>query len=95
MSSFQKKCLHALESLLAKRQIAALFEVVHGNRENYVVARLAHADERLEIFIYEYEAGISLGKDWHAFESVDFDSDAELIDKLLQNTEQILTTPGD
>ncbi|HKI01710.1 MAG TPA: hypothetical protein VKK31_07015 [Thermoanaerobaculia bacterium] len=94
LTAFQIKCLYVLELLLARRQIAASFEVVHGNRENYVVARLAPTDERLEVFIYEDEAGIFLGKDWHAFESVDFDSGAELIEKLLQGIERYLQDHG-
>lgn len=94
LTAFQNECRHALETLLSNRQTAASFEVVYGNRENYVVARLAHTDEGLEVFIYEDEAGISLGKSWYPFESVDFNSDADLIEKLSQHLEHILAVPG-
>ena len=93
LSPFQEECREALDTFFSKKRLAASSEVVQGNHEIYVVMRLAQA-EKLKVFIYKDEAGFFLGKDWHPYESMDFNSSSELIEKLVSKIGQILAGSG-
>lgn len=90
LTYFQKKCLTALEEFLSRKGVAFSAEAVQGNSENYVVLRVVN-EPRIEVFIYEDEAGFYLGKEWHPYEEVDFDSGAELLSALILGISRILS----
>lgn len=89
LTIFQLKCREALEKLLLDKGLSAAFEV-QGVDEKYMLARLANLGDRFEVYIYEDEAGFFSGEEWHPYERVDFDSDADLIGKLMHDIDQYL-----
>jgi tellurite resistance-related uncharacterized protein len=88
LTPFQKQGRDALERFFAARRVALSLTVVEGEQEAYLVARPEHA-KKLEVFLYEDEAGFFLEQTWHPYESVDFDSSASLLDKLLSDLDRI------
>src|SRR5215208_6257195 len=88
LTPFQEQCRDALEKFFAERRVVLSLEVVEGEQETYLVARPDPA-KRLEIFLYEDEAGFFLEEMWHPYEAVDFNSPASLLEKLLSDLDRI------
>lgn len=90
VTGFQTRCCVAVETLLAAHGMSAPFELIHGNQENYLVAKSNAEGHQLEIFIYEDEAGYFKDRKWRPYEAVDFASEGQLTAKLVSDLDQLL-----
>ncbi len=85
MTEFQRKCIDAVlafvENLIHDK---ISFHEIRGEKENYFVGKVPHPSHVVDIYIYLDEAGFGVeGKDWIICERSDYDSDADLIDSLI------------
>jgi hypothetical protein len=100
LTKFQQNCLQAVEALLRSLGLPDQLKLVKGQKENYLRSELFHNGKNFKIYVYYDEAGFRLDRVWHAYETPDFDSPGELIEKFSKDLgnalrEDIKTTlPG-
>ena len=82
-TAFQRRCRAELEDLLGRRGLSSRSEWVEGEGESYWRALVGELSARLEVFVYEDEAGYYLGSAWHIHEASDFQSEGELMEAFL------------
>ena|SRR3989338_478298 len=81
MNKFQQKCVEVSQQILQKKGFTSCqFQEVKGKKETYFLTKLSKISKTYEIYIYDDEAGIAIGKEWFICERPDFSSDQELID---------------
>jgi hypothetical protein len=93
LTPFQIEGQKSVEAYLHVRGLAAEFECVDGKGETYLVAKVPGFSRRLEIYLYEDEAGFFVNDRWQPFESVDFDSQAQLLEQLLAGLSKVTEGP--
>lgn len=85
-SPFQLHCASEVAKLLREKGLSFRREPIEGNEESYFIFRMDSSTvEPLEIYVYEDEAGFLVGKDWHIWESPDYETPQELISAFLKS----------
>jgi hypothetical protein len=87
LTKFQQECQERVRELLSQHGHSSDFEVVKGREEEYLFLDFVDAGREIGVYIYEDEAGFSVGKDWYISEAQDFDSHNDLIVNFLRKLE--------
>ena len=92
LTTFQQRCLRALEQHLGARDLTPSFESMEPDRPavsggRYLKASVTLSDSTLDLYIYEDEAGFSYRGAWQICERQDYPSDAALIEALIGELE--------
>jgi hypothetical protein len=70
------------------------FQEVVGKSEAYYKADVQAGKKKVEIFVYDDEAGVMVdGHDWTPCERPDYDSDAELVEAFANKLAEKLANP--
>jgi hypothetical protein len=79
LTPFQSQCANEVARILRENNIPFRREQVEGEKESYLVFDVEPSSARhLKIYVYEDEAGFSLGKHWHLWEIPAYD-DSQLL----------------
>ncbi|MEM7051492.1 MAG: hypothetical protein AAF604_17630 [Acidobacteriota bacterium] len=73
INRFQELCSRDVDSLLDEGGLDYSRNLVEGDSESYMVYKVG-GGERIEVYIYEDEAGFYFGDDWYVFEAQDYPS---------------------
>lgn len=80
ITAFQKECMATCLSVLREKGFGECqFHEAAGKDERYFVANFSFGGRRFEIYVYEDEAGLFVGKEWFICEKPDYRSPQELI----------------
>ena len=79
MNEFQRKCMEVCDQVLVEFRISPEeFHEVKGKSEFYFLKQFTVEGRSYEIYLYEDEAGLMVGKEWLPCERYDFKSMEEL-----------------
>ena len=89
LSRFQRECSKAVLEKLSQLQVEA--EVAaEGSDEDYLRITATETVPRIEIYVYDDEAGFYCGESWTICEAPDFSSPDDLQTELLQRLAGVL-----
>lgn len=91
MTNFQKKCIKEVIYTLAEYGLGEVHPQLRGNKEKYYLISLDLGKSKIELYVYEDEAGIMLEDNrWIIFEKPDYKSDDKLINDFIVKLKGLL-----
>ena len=84
LTPFQVQCQRRVEEILHSHELHFSKTAVEGEEEDYLVLDVrVPSGTKLQVYVYEDEAGFFEGGEWHIWEKPDH-SDADLVERFLE-----------